>query len=159
MILFFMSKVYHFFSVFRANFPYHSPQETVFIFNQLYRACEFLNLSFIKNEDFIIVNDSIKAMGNRDDCCFLEFFRDHLLDHFICFQVYTGCSFIHQKNFGVSNEGTSQTKELSLSQRVIRPFFVNFTIKFSFNWILFFFFFLEIIPDMNSFQAFHNFFI
>ena len=57
-------------------------------------------LSSLKNQDLIRVDDSVKSMSNGDDCGALEGIVHGRVDGVLSLNINVGCSLINQNNLG-----------------------------------------------------------
>jgi hypothetical protein len=78
-----------------------------------------------QNKQPVTVNDSVQAVGNYEHCATLEFFSDCFLNKSISSYINSCCCLIKNKYLRPSQQSTSQTQQLALSDTKIFTRFRN----------------------------------
>lgn len=74
-----------------------------------------LQLAFLEDQDTISVDDGGQAVGHNENCAVLETLTESALDEVVSFKVDVGSGLIEDKHLGFADYGTSETKELLLT--------------------------------------------
>mmetsp|Transcript_27011 Transcript_27011/g.23903 ORF Transcript_27011/g.23903 Transcript_27011/m.23903 type:complete len:283 (-) Transcript_27011:3602-4450(-) len=126
---FMLSQVSHLLFEFRSSLL-HQAQEVAFLSKEVQGSIKLHNITLIKDDDSVILNDGNKSMGNSKDSSLLELILNHLLDEMVSVLINAGSGFIHQEDLGSSDHSTGHTKELSLTKREVATTISNKLLEF-----------------------------
>ena len=88
-------------------------------------------MSFVKNKNFVTLDDGVQSVSNCQDCGTIEFFRNKLLDCLLSHYIDICSGFVKDYDLVSSEDGSANAYKLSFSCREIGTTFSDFVVDTS----------------------------
>lgn len=95
----------------------HALEDAALLANEIPRVTVLDELPFVEDEHFIVVDDGLQTMSDREGGV-LDL-ADGLLDLGVGCIIDRGGSLVHEQHFGILQKSACQTQELSLTLREV----------------------------------------
>ena len=85
-------------------------------------------MPFVKDKNFVTLDDGVQSVSNCQDCGTIKFFIDKLLDCLFSHYINVSSGFIKNNDLVSSEDGSADANKLSLSCRKISTTFSDFVV-------------------------------